>query len=559
MCMRFILPFILLLSYVISSQAQGCEWAENGRSGAANNPATGVKVTKDGSGNIYVVGIYDSVFTFLGTKITNLYPGGTGVAICKLTSDGVLTWMKKVDSNLFNAEGITVQGTDVYVYGHYQNNITIGAVNFSGMGINGIILKFDSTGALVWGRTANSTSNSYISDLVFVNSTSFLFAGRFRQNISIDGTMLTGSNGSNNYAVYGRMTSAGALEWVKTSGEAGNLVQPTTLAVEPGGKFFMGGVYRQGLTFGAITTPAPGSTIATVPFLAKFSATGDAEWIKSSTVPVGSGALVSAVTDIRVLNNGQVMLTGGFYDKVTFLGLTSSAGHSAFALRVQGANGNLAGSHLVESNVPGNRYDFVEQDGSNNIWLGGAASGLLTVRNNGTVESQGYNTKGIDILLAYYSNNGTYVGIDLIGGTGDDKLTGAVLDNSARLIATGSFTGTLPIAGKNLTSSHTTTSDLLLTRICSFSETTDTDDQIRTDISWNMYPNPAHDQLTVELPLDWADSSYRIWSIDGRLQGQGSIQGGNQSFAVGYLQSGHYVFQIVSKKGVLASRFEVIK
>ncbi len=556
--MRSLLLFFFLISFIISGQAQPCEWAYNGRSGKANNPASGVKATKDVSGNIYIVGVYDSVFTFLGSTITNLYPGGTGVVICKLTTAGTLIWMKKVDSNLFNAESIAVQGTDVYIVGHYQNNITIGAVNFSGQGINGIILKFDSNGALVWGRTANSTSNSYISDLVFVNGTSFLFAGRFRQNISIDGTMLTGSNGSNNYAVYGRMTTSGTLEWVKKSGEAGNLTQPTALAIEAGGKFFIGGVYRQGLAFGAITTPAPGSTIATVPFLAKFSATGDVEWIKSSLVPAGSAALVSSLTDVRVLNNGQVMVTGGFYDKVTFLGLTSSAGHSAYAIRVQSGNGNLVGSHLVESTVAGNQYDFVEQDGSNNIWIGGSVSGNLKVRNNGSLESPAYKTKGVDILLGYYSNSGTYVGIDLVGGNGDDALHGAVLDNNARLVATGQFTGTLPIAGTNLTSSGPTTSDLLLTRFCSFTLTTAVDDALLPANAWNIYPNPAGDVLTVEMPSEWASGHYKIWSLDGRLAGQGVLQAGMSSIPTAGFQHGHYVLQIFTGAGVGVTRFDVV-
>jgi hypothetical protein len=550
--MRFTAPLILsaLLLLPLFSDAQLCEWARNGRSGVNQYNASGVDVARDAQGNIYLVGAFDSVFTMMGQTVTNLFPGKTGTVLARLTPEGGLTWLRKIDGNTFIPAGLAVQGSDVLVVGSYQNNITInggsgGPVNFSGQGLNGILLRFDTDGNYLLGRNFTSPNNAFVSDVIFINATTVLFAGRFRQSLSIQSTTIsvTGPNASNTYGFYGRMQTNGTVEWLKISGNAGNYCEPTALAAEAGGTFYLAGVYRQGLAFGNLSTPAPGSNLATLPFLARFNASGDPLWVQGSTVPSGSAALGSFCSDVRVLQSGQVMVTGGFSDRVTFLGLTSSPGHSAFALRVQN-NGTIAASHLVESNQAGNRYEFIEQDNSGNIWLGGQVRGALTVRNNGTVFSQGHQTTATDILLAHYQGGLNFDGIALIGGSGDDRLFGATMDGQGRLYATGSYTGNLQLAGSNFNSSGPATSDLLLTRICSFSILSSVDAQADAGLAWPVWPNPVRDRLYIALPEGGDGYAYTLWDLMGRPLREGRVQGGTQDLDLSGLIPGHYYLQV---------------
>jgi hypothetical protein len=556
--MRFpsaLLSVALLLLPLISF-AQLCEWARNGRSGVNGYNASGVDVARDAQGNIYVVGAFDSVFTMMGQTVTNLFPGKTSTVLCRLTPEGGLTWIRKIDGNQFIPAGLSVQGSDVLVVGSYQNNITInggsgGPVNFSGQGVNGILLRFDTDGNYVMGRNFMSPSNAFVSDVIFLNAATVLFAGRFRQSLSIQNTTIsvTGPNASNTYGFYGRMQTNGTVDWLKISGNAGNYCEPVALAAEAGGNFYLAGVYRQGLAFGNLSTPAPGSNLATLPFLARFNASGDPLWVQGSTVPSGSAALGSFCSDVRVLQSGQVMVTGGFSDRVTFLGQTSSPGHSAFALRVQN-NGTLAASHLVESTQAGNRYDFVEQDNSGNIWLGGQVRGTLTVRNNGMVVSQGHQTSGTDILLAHYQGGLNFDGIALIGGSGDDRLFGATMDGQGHLYATGSYTGNLPLAGSNFNSSGPATSDLVLTRICSFSILTALEEHTGAGLAWPVWPNPARDVLYLSL-LEAGDRyAYSFIDLLGRPLQEGRIQGGTQALDLSGFAPGLYYLQVTQGRDV---------
>lgn len=532
-------------------EAQICEWARSGRSGVSGYHTTGVDVDRDAQGNIYVVGSFDSVMTMMGQTLTNLFPGRTGTVVGRFTPEGMLTWLRKIDGNTFVPAAIAVQGNEVMIAGSYQNNLTIqfatgGPVNFSGQGVNGILLKLDTDGNYLLGRNFMSPNNAFLSDVRFLSNNAVLFAGRFRQSLSIQGSTfsVTGPNASNTYGFYGRMHTNGTVEWLKISGNSGNYCEPTSLAVEAGGNFYLAGVYRQGLAFGNLSTPAPGSNLATLPFLARFNGSGDPLWVQGSVVPSGSAALGSFCTDVRVLGNGQVMVTGGFSDRVTFLGLTSSTGHSAFAIRVQNS-GALVSSHLVESSQSGNRYEFVRQDGAGNIWLGGQVRGTLTVRNNGLVHSQGLQTTGTDMLLAHYQGGTNFDGIALLGGPGDDRLFGGVLDASGRLYATGSFTGNLSLAGNNFNSSGPTTADMILTRICSFSTITGTDDPLLSGGGWNLWPNPARDVVHLDLPESNDPFLYALIDLMGRTVQEGNLSGGGRHTLVLRVPSaGHYYLRL---------------
>lgn len=551
-----ILFFLVLSSWTLTAQ---CEWFKTGTTTQAGNDSRAVAVTSDGQGNVYVVGDYNNIFSIQGQDIANLYVNNPGVALCKFNSAGTLQWITNLSSPNFRAWDIAVRGGNIYISGNYVNFVTINGQNFSGQGENGLIIKFDGQGNMVWGKTINSPSSSYAYDIAFINDNSFLFTGRFRQSVIVDGMQINGSSGSKNYGLYGRMDTDGKLTWMKTSGESGNLVTPNALAIDPSnGSFYLGGVFRQGVSFGNQTAPSPGSSIANLPFVAKFNSSGDVQWLKAGSVPTGSTTLLSSVTGLSVAPNGNLILTGFLEDAVNFMGQTSYGESTALMMRIQ-SNGNLAGSLQVQGTFEGTAFNFSQFDAQGNLWLGGAAKGNLAVLEDGQPHSIGYTTMGYDILAAYYSATTGFSGIELLGGPGNEGWTNGAIDNANRLLATGYFSGTFTRNGVTATSPNGSTSDFLLMKICTFAPSSDIEDTDELAGQIHLTPNPAGDQTTLQVPNELIGSTCRILDIHGRVVYSAILPGATFDLPLHTLSNGMHLIQIQRDGSAWSKRLMIQK
>lgn len=536
-----LLVFFVTLLLSTALQAQ-CEWIATGTTGQAGNHSSAVAVTTDGQGNSFLAGNFVNVFSMKGQNVANLYVNDPGVIIAKFNSAGVLQWMKPLDSPNFTAYDLEYRGGNLYLTGNYISYVTINGQNFSGQGENGLILKFDGLGNMVWGRTINSPSSSYAYDIAFINDNNFIFTGRFRQSVIVNGTQITGTSGSKNYGLYGKMDTDGNLGWMKTSGESGNLCQPNAVAVDPSGVFYLAGIFRQGLAFGGITAPNPGSTLASLPFIAKFSSAGDVQWLKSATFPAGSKTILSNISSLMVAPNSEVILTGFLDDAVDFMGQVSWGESTALMMRIQ-SNGNLAGSLQVQSSHEGTSFEFANMDASGNLYLGGSARGNLAVRVNNTLHSIGYLTMGYDILLAKFTTSG-FTGIELIGGPGEESGTDGVTDNAGRLLVTGQFAGTFSRNGMSATSPNGTTNDLLFLKICTFSPSSDLTDPEGAHTSLSIQPNPAVSQLQLTVAEYLTGGLFRIYDLQGRQILEGTIPAGSWTIPVSGWHQGWYTVHV---------------
>ncbi|MCF8237384.1 MAG: T9SS type A sorting domain-containing protein [Saprospiraceae bacterium] len=547
----FSLVFLLSTSIGMAQ----CEWFTTGTTGEIGNHSEGAAVATDDLGNAYVAGNYTNIFSIQGQDIANLYVENPGVVLCKFNSAGVLQWIKKLDSPNFTAWDIVYRGGNIYLTGNYISYVTINGQNFSGQGENGLILKFDSTGNMVWGRTINSPSSSYAYDIAFINNNNFIFTGRFRQSVIVDGNQINGASNSKNYGVYGKMDTDGNLAWMKTSGESGNLCSPNAVTVDPNGNFYLGGVYRQGLAFGNMTAPSPGSTIASLPFIARFNASGDIQWMKTGTFPSGSKTITSSVSSLMLTPTGDIILTGFLDDAVDFMGIVSWGESTANMMRIQ-SNGNLLGSLHVQGSQDGNIFEFAQMDASGNLWLGGSARGNLAVRVNDQLHSIGYVASGYDILIAKFTSSG-FVGIERIGGAGNEAATDGALDNAGRLLVTGYFRGTFNKNGMSATSPDATTTDLLLLKICTFSVTSDISDVNNSSEQITLTPNPAADQTRIEVSPSMIGGFCTVYDIQGRVVYQVTVPAQSFVLPTHIWENGVYVIQVQSGTDIQSERLIV--
>ena len=78
--------------------------------------------------------------------------------------------------------------------------------------------------------------------------------------------------------------------------------------------------------------------------------------------------------------------------------------------------------------------------------------------------------------------------------------------------------------------------------------------QISND--FNIFPNPAMDQITIFVEDNWNDASFNIYEQDGRqLLSIKNIPTGNLPIDIGNFARGIYIMEVVNKKGKLRGKF----
>jgi zinc metalloprotease ZmpB len=88
-----------------------------------------------------------------------------------------------------------------------------------------------------------------------------------------------------------------------------------------------------------------------------------------------------------------------------------------------------------------------------------------------------------------------------------------------------------------------------------------TGDALHTELSWKIFPNPAQDQITIELqPMTMAaHPKFAIFDAIGRKIQQGELQNATQSITLGDLKPGIYMLQLLAKDGRTDTQKLVIK
>lgn len=76
--------------------------------------------------------------------------------------------------------------------------------------------------------------------------------------------------------------------------------------------------------------------------------------------------------------------------------------------------------------------------------------------------------------------------------------------------------------------------------------------------SWKIYPNPASENITVELPISTGKSSLRLYEITGRLIQEKQLQVGTNSFSITELPAGVYLAEVVNENGRIGKMQRIV-
>ena len=439
----------LFLSLLIStfSFAQQFEWAD--QFGGTDYEAAN-KLAKDGAGNIYTVGTFNSSGDFdpsAGTS-TLTSAGAQDIFLVKLKTDGSFSWAKRFGGPLqdFGDAIATTETAKIYIAGKFRGTADFdpSLVNFpliSNGQDDAYICKMDSAGNLVWAVQAGGTGVDYIESVTTDTAENVYAIGYFSGTVDFDpsgGSYPLTSSGGGDMFLW-KLDVAGNLLWAKriggTSGELGQ-----DLALDSSGNIYVTGSFYGTVDFdpGPTTANLSASGFNDDIFILKLDSSGAFSWAKKMG---GSGNDVGNA--IAIDANGNPCVAGNFNSVGDF---DPNAG--TFTLTPNGTNGDIfvvkltaAGTLAWAKNASGpmleQPYDLAIHP-TGDIYLTGLFDG--TVDFDPGVDTFALTSAGVgDIFILQLTDSGTFVWAGRIGDTQNDQGTGIMALNG-RLIVSGGFT-----------------------------------------------------------------------------------------------------------------------
>lgn len=311
---KYSLLLFTLIFFQISN-AQTWAWAKQGTAGSGASKT----VTTDAAGNVYIAGNFDDGRITFGTE-TVFYQGQTDAFITKYDPSGNVIWAKGVGGT--NADYITALCTDnsgnLYFTGfHASATLNCGSMTLQGYGgaHNVFAGKCDANGNMIWlSGSGIGTCNNYSNAIAVDASGNVYITGNFTNNSITFGsyTLVNGnpaSAGSNMNLFLAKFDANGNHVWAKKAGGP-DYAKSNGVCVDPSGNVFITGTFRGvPISFDAITLTPTGQYDM---FLAKFDASGNAVWAKSS-----SGSREEEGRAIGSDASGNIYVTG-FYFSPTF-------------------------------------------------------------------------------------------------------------------------------------------------------------------------------------------------------------------------------------------------
>lgn len=371
----------------------------------ATDSAKGVAM--DSSGNVYLAG------STLGDLDGNLNRGGEDLFLIKYAASGVRQWTRQLGSAASDsANAVAVDGAgNIYLAGSTLG-VLPGLGNSSAGGEDLILLKFDSSGALLWSRQFGSVGSD-VARGVAVDSGG---------NVYLAGSTLGGLEGNLNFGGEDlfliKYAASGARQWTR---QLGSNASDRAFGVAVGSS---GDIFVAGSTLGAL--PGNANAGGSDNFLIAYGADGIRRWIRQfGTVAFDAAQAVASDT------------LGGIY----LAGVTSG--------NLDG-QANAGGSDLFVAKYDRSGVRFwsrqlgtVGSDGA--LGVGAEASGAVYVTG---ASSSGFDGQlsagGEDLILVKYDGLGNKQWSRQLGTAASEQGRAVAVDRGGNALVGGGTTGTLP-------------------------------------------------------------------------------------------------------------------
>ena len=304
---------------------------------------------------------------------------GDDCLIAKYNSSGALQWGRTLGGTGADyGQGVAIDSLDNIIIAGYTASDGAGSSDF-------LIAKYNSSGALQWDRTLGGTGNDIGQDVAIDSSDNIIVIGYIT------------SDGAGGYdCLIAKYNSSGVLQWDRTLGGTGTDVGQD-VAIDSSDNIVIAGY--------TASDGAGGNDV----FIAKYNSSGVLQWDRTLG---GTGSDVGQSVAIDSSDN------------IVIAGYTNSDGAGSNDILI--AKYNSSGVLQWDRTLGGTGNDLgyeVDVDSSDNI--------IVT----GRVDSDGANN--YDLLVAKYSSSGVLQWDRTLGGAGTDVGLGVTIDSSDNIIVTG--------------------------------------------------------------------------------------------------------------------------
>lgn len=294
------------------------KWAQ--KAGGVKDDRINAMMT-DISGNVIVTGSFQSSFLAFGTDtVKNSIEGVDKVFLIKYDSLGNYVWSIGATGTGYDyAYALSTDpGNNVYVSGAFNgSNIAFGATvlnnNSSGLGADDMfVVKFDSTGALLWARSGTGTGNDIPTAARADNYGSIYVTGKFSSpTLAFGSTTLTNAGGYDIFLV--KYDLLGNLKWARTNGGSADDISHAIAIDDSFDVLLAGNFASTTLPFGTSTLSYDGVGLSAL-FIGKYDSAGHA--LRATTTGPGHGDAYG----IAVSYPGEIYLAGDFSDTTFWFG-----------------------------------------------------------------------------------------------------------------------------------------------------------------------------------------------------------------------------------------------
>jgi Secretion system C-terminal sorting domain/Beta-propeller repeat len=549
--MKKLLMIISGLIITMNASAQTWSWAA--AMGGRSNVEGSIGMDRDASGNIYVCGDFEGTRNFGGTTYTAA--AFSDMFFSKYNSAGQHQWsiqLSGTGTNTMIANGVATDASgNIFITGFFSYNVTIGSNTYFNAGGNGdsFIAKYGPTGTLLWSKVITGAGNEFVSGIKTLGNDIYI-CGSYSQAFTHNTVSLSAPAGGYDDAFIMKLDAQGNGVWGLKGGGSGNVDDRALCLSVSNNAIYWAGFCTSTAVIAGVTLPQSG-TLADI-FVSKLDASGVQAWVKRY-----GGNFGQQVNSISQDPWGNPICTGNFYGTCNF-----GAGFSITENYAMFPAGNGDG-FVVKLNSNDGTCAWVRQikciNGDNNEVSNGAVTDLggstyITGHFNATTtfatnsSQTGTNlvaTNGRDAFVAKYSQTGSLLWVQKIGGSSNDQGRAVVYDVNGICTVAGNFGGTITLGAASPITASPGASSVFIAKYDGLSAGIDV---ISNSLEFQAYPNPAENNMNVsvndQLPIDVIE----IFNVNGARVYETNITGTKTevNLNITNLKSGIYFLQVTS-------------
>ncbi|MCX6295102.1 MAG: T9SS type A sorting domain-containing protein [Bacteroidetes bacterium] len=458
---KLFFTIIIYLFTIVSTSAQtpNYGWAE--RAGGISWD-DGRSTCVDSNGNVIVVGRFDSpTITFGATTLVNADNTGNNsdMFLVKYDSYGNVLWAKSFGAAYGDELALSVStdlSDNIIMTGWYgAGGLIVGSINFIASGGSNpdiVIVKFDSSGNIIWAKNAGSTGDDRATSVATDPAGNVLLTGTFKSpTINFGSTTLTNSGPpySTCDVFVAKYDPSGNVLWAKSAGGTKNDT-PFAISSDPSGNLLVTGSFvSASITFGTTTFTKSDSTNGNI-FVVKYNASGAVSWAKNA-----GGVKNDCGQSVCADASGNVLVTGFFRSVNINFGtdtLTNASANSPNIFLVKyDPFGNVlwakfgGGVGGASGGIVGDFGQSVTADVNENVLLTGYFQSPVINFGSTSLNNAGFE----DMFIVKYNPYGNIVWAQQIGGPYDEEGHSIVTDAGGNVLVTGMFDGTNIVFGSD--------------------------------------------------------------------------------------------------------------